>query len=189
MSRYAELVAKVDVFFERVVSRHGPEMQCGSGCHDCCMVQLSVTQVEADAVRAELVTLSEEARARLRERARAPREDRCVALDDDGRCAFYEARPLVCRSHGAPIRMRDAAHGPRALPVIDACPRNFPSGLAAIEDACVLDQTTLSTLLYAVDLERARAAGLEAGRRVPLVEVVLEATGPARGTCATPGKT
>ena len=30
MSRYRELTAKVDTFFERVQARHGADMQCGS---------------------------------------------------------------------------------------------------------------------------------------------------------------
>jgi Fe-S-cluster containining protein len=122
--------------------------------------------VEAGAVRRHAAGLSDEARTRLRERARAPRENRCVALDDDGRCAIYDARPLVCRSHGAPIRMRDS----RSLPVVDACFRNFPTGFDAVEESCILEQETLSTLLHAVNQEHAGRAG--AGERVPLARIL-----------------
>lgn len=54
MSRHAELVAKVDAFFARVEARHGSDMQCRTGCSDCCHTRLSITGVEADAIRAEL---------------------------------------------------------------------------------------------------------------------------------------
>ena len=46
---YQALVAKVDDFFARVHERHRGDMQCDSGCHDCCRVELDVTTVETDA--------------------------------------------------------------------------------------------------------------------------------------------
>lgn len=171
LARYRELVAKVDAFFARVVGRHGHAMQCRAGCAACCLPGLSVTGVEADAIREELSAMPEGPRVELR--ARALREDSaaCPALDEEGRCSIYAVRPLVCRSHGLPIRLP----GPRGLPVIDACPKNFTaSGPGAIEADCVLDQTTLSTLLLAVDRAHAEEAGRPAGERIPLAKLFLE---------------
>ena len=54
MSRWHELTDKVDTFFERVRERHGSDMQCGSGCSDCCHVRLTVTAVESRAIRDEV---------------------------------------------------------------------------------------------------------------------------------------
>ncbi|HEU0033486.1 MAG TPA: YkgJ family cysteine cluster protein [Kofleriaceae bacterium] len=155
MSRLAELQAKVDAFFTRVQARHGADMQCGTGCSDCCQVELTISGVEADAIRALAASWPAE-----RRRALAIRGPGCAALDDAGRCRIYEARPLVCRSHGAPIRMRE-----RSLPVITACPRNFTH--TEPDADCVLDQTTLSTLVLAVD----REAGHD-GSRIALAELV-----------------
>lgn len=48
----------------------------------------------------------EEADGELEEEAdgeRAGDDVRCVMLGDDGRCAVYAARPLVCRSQGLPL--------------------------------------------------------------------------------------
>ena len=143
MSRYRELTAKVDAFFERVHARHGHDMQCGSGCSDCCHVRLSVTGVEAEAIRDELATWPADRRAALAANAAAAPDDRCGALDDNGRCLIYAVRPIVCRSHGAPIRMRRGS-----LPVIESCFRNFTR--TAPDADCVLDQTTLSALVLAV---------------------------------------
>lgn len=168
---YAAVVAKVDAFFARVAGRYASAMECAAGCDDCCHVQLSLVGVEADAVRAHLASMPPEARARLRARADAPREGRCIALEDDGRCAIYEARPLVCRSHGVPVRVREG----RRLPMVDACPRNFrEAGPAAVDPDCVLDQETLSTMLHAVDVEHGRATGRAPGVRTLLVEIVRE---------------
>lgn len=171
LARYQALCAKVDEFFARAMARHGAEMACGSGCHDCCHVQLTITAVEAAEIRAHLPELDDAARRRLVARAASPDPDRCVALEEDGRCAIYPARPLVCRSHGLPIRLRD----PRGLPMIESCHRNFTTaGPAAADSAAVLDQTTLSTLLLAVDAAHAAERGDTPGTRLPLGEVVRQ---------------
>jgi hypothetical protein len=142
MSRYHELTAKVDGFFARVTARHGTDMQCGSGCSDCCHVRLTVTSVEAGAIRDEMATWDAARRAALAANAAAAPADRCAALDAGGRCLIYAARPIVCRSHGAPIRMTA-----RSLPVM--CFRNFTHETPDAD--CVIDQTTLSALVLAVN--------------------------------------
>ena len=157
MSRLPELTAKVDAFFARVADRHGADMQCATGCSDCCHVRLSVTGVEAAAIRALVASWPAAQRAELADQGPA---DRCAALDPaTGRCRIYAARPLVCRSHGAPIRLTR-----QSLPVIEACHRNFRHSEADAD--CVLDQGTLSALLLAVnggDTTRIDLAALLAG--------------------------
>jgi uncharacterized protein len=152
VSRLPELTVKVDAFFARVSERHAADVECNSGCADCCHTRLTITGVEAEAITAEVAAWSPARRAALAATIAAAAPDRCAALDADDRCAIYAARPLVCRSHGAPIRMRD----PRGLPVVETCFRNFTRGGPGAADAdCVLDQTTLSALLLAVDREHA----------------------------------
>jgi uncharacterized protein len=107
--------------------------------------------------------------------------DRCSALSETGRCQIYDARPFVCRTHGAPIRMT-RNHLPviasRALPgeaappdggadVIASCFRNFASTTPAAD--CVLDQTTLSAMTLAID----RDAGGD-GSRFDLADVIRD---------------
>jgi uncharacterized protein len=92
--------------------------------------------------------------------------DRCAALDAAGRCRIYAARPLVCRSHGVPIRLRGA------LPVVQACHRNFRQ--TTPDPDCVLDQATLSATLYAVDAAEAAAAGGDPGQRVDLAALLAD---------------
>jgi Fe-S-cluster containining protein len=160
VSRLGELHAKVDAFFARVEARHGDDMQCRTGCSDCCRVRLTITSVEAAAIRAEVARWPADRRRALDageagETAETGETggDRCAALDERGRCRIYDARPIVCRSHGVPIRMRRGA-----LPVIEACSRNFARTEPAAD--CVLDQTTLSALTLAID----REAGGDGGR-------------------------
>lgn len=161
MSRLHEVTAKVDAFFARVEARHGDDMQCATGCSDCCHVRLTITGVEARAIAGEVAGWPA---ARRRALADAPDPGRCAALDPAGRCRIYAARPVVCRSHGAPIRMAEP-RGPGSLPVVQACHRNFTRTTPDAD--CVVDQTTLSALVLAVD----RAAGGD-GARVDLAELL-----------------
>jgi Fe-S-cluster containining protein len=154
------LTAKVDAFFERVQARHGADMQCGTGCSDCCHVRLSITTVEAGAIRALAMSWPVERRRALGVQGSDP--SHCAALDASGRCRIYAARPLVCRSHGAPIRMRRGS-----LPVVESCHRNFTQ--TEPDADCIVDQTTLSALVLAVDRD---ADG--DGSRVELSSLVAE---------------
>lgn len=165
------LASKVDEFFGRVEALNAEHMECRTGCNDCCHVRLSVTTVEAEAIRQHWMQMPAAARDRIRAHARGPSDGLCAALGDDGRCGVYEARPLVCRSHGLPLRLRQE----RSLPIIDACFRNFhEKGPAAVAPDSVLDQQTLSTALLAIDAAFARARHRPAGERVDLALLLAE---------------
>lgn len=169
LSRYQALAAKVDDFFARVAARHAADLRCRPGCATCCVPGLTVTGVEAAAIVAHIGALDATARAALAPPGPA---GGCVALDAAGSCRIYGARPLVCRSHGVPIRL------PRegGLPVIQACELNFTArGPAVADPDCVLDQTTLSATLLAIDRLHAAEQGADPGARQDLANVIREA--------------
>ena len=168
MSRYPELAAKVDGFFARVQARQGAEMACDTGCSHCCHTRLTVTGVEAAAIVEHVGSWSPAQRAALAANVAGAAPDRCTALDGGGRCLIYAARPIVCRSHGAPVRLREA----HSLPVVSACRDNFVgAGPGAADPDCIIDQETLSAMTLAVD----RDAGGD-GSRSELVDVLATAT-------------
>ena len=171
MSRYGELAAKVDGFFARSMARHGDLMRCNTGCSHCCHVRLSITGVEAQAIRDEVVTWPPERRAALAANLAAAPADHCSALDPGGRCLVYAARPIVCRSHGAPIRLPvEGGTAHKSLPIVTSCRENFVArGPAAADPDCILDQGTLSALTLAVD----RDAGGD-GSRFDLASVLAD---------------
>ncbi len=167
MSEYRDVASKVDDFFTRVQARHGRDMQCATGCADCCAVRLTITGVEATEIRDLVTGWPSTRRATLASNVAAS-TSACAALDPAGRCLIYDARPIVCRSHGVPIRMRT----PGSLPVVEACHRNFTEhGPAAADPDCILDQTTLSALVLAAD----RESGGE-GSRIDLAKLLASAT-------------
>jgi uncharacterized protein len=165
-----DLWHKVDAFFDRARSAHGASITCSAGCDACCHRRFSVTGVEADALRRHLDTLDAAAREALRTRAQRGDPTRCAALGDDGRCGVYDARPLICRTHGLALRFRDER---RHLPVLDACPKNYTDvDLSTLDPATVLDQTTLSTVVVTLDSLHADAVGRPRGARFE-VHVVI----------------
>ncbi|MBL8627513.1 MAG: YkgJ family cysteine cluster protein [Myxococcales bacterium] len=162
---YAALVAKVDAFVARVEARHAADLRCGPGCATCCHARLTVTGVEAAAIRAWLAAQPVAARAAIAAAAATAAPDRCAALDADDRCRIYAVRPLVCRSHGVPIRLRQGS-----LPVVTSCALNFAArGPAAADADCILDQELVSTTLGVID----RAAGGAPAARVELAALLI----------------
>lgn len=145
-------------------------MQCATGCSDCCHVRLTITEVEATAIRAHVGAWPRQAQAQLADTGQA---NHCAALDAAGRCRIYDARPLVCRSHGVPVRLRQGG-----LPVVQSCHRNFRT--TTPDPDCILDQATLSATVLAIDAAEARApapgspGGSAPGRRVELAALLAE---------------
>jgi hypothetical protein len=176
---YRALVAKVDDFGAKVRAERAGDMRCAPGCAACCEVSLTVCATEAEPIRRALAALPAEARERIALRAAADDEARCVMLED-GRCAVYDARPLVCRTQGLPL-----AYPPGFVP-LDAvrgrdarghdltwCPLNFEDRPPRAGD--VLDAERVDTMLALVDRRDDGAPG----ERVSLVELA-RGDAPAR---------
>jgi Fe-S-cluster containining protein len=169
--RLDELFLKVDTFFTRAQGKLGEAITCRAGCDDCCRRRFSVTTIEAAALGEALDRLPAEERRRVAARAAEPEGSVCPALGEDGRCAVYEARPTICRTHGLPIRFTERTAG-RSLPVVDACPKNFVGlDLGSLEPSNVLDQATLSTVLAALDAAYADATDLPRGQRIEMTDL------------------
>ncbi len=129
-----QLRRRVGAHFEAAVARTPAAFACRAGCESCCHQRFGVFEVEAAPMRralAELALRDPTRRQRVRDQADAPEHaDRCALLVD-GRCAIYEARPMICRTHGLPILVRrdedDGASGPDEVGSdrVDHCPLNF----------------------------------------------------------------
>ena len=186
-SPYLRLLGKVDTFFASVYDSYPDRMQCGPGCSDCCHSRFSVTSVEADYIAEGLASLELSAREQLRTRARTGNPNQCAALDDRGLCEIHPWRPLICRSHGAPVYCPEPgdALDPESsdtaiqknrvhLPIIEVCPKNFRTGFDDINPRLVLDQNTVSTVLGAIDEIHSDARGLPRGTRIGLAELMAQ---------------
>jgi len=127
---------RVDEHFDAALTRSPGAMQCRVGCSRCCHQRFGVFEVEAHRVRAALARLSR-ADPALRERVREQADDpaamhHCALLVDD-RCAVYEERPLICRTHGLPTRVVEDG-----IASLQGCPLNFTAGEPPVESVLEL---------------------------------------------------
>ncbi len=144
LATYRELLAKVDAKFRDVSRAHAASMQCRLGCHSCCKPGLTVSPLEAESLKRHFAEHPEARRRKERIRRDDPHAGtRCGLLDADGSCIAYEARPIVCRSHGVPLKIRE-----EASERLDACPLNFTGlDLTTLPPADCINLETLNTLL------------------------------------------
>ena len=173
IARFDSLASGVARKFEAIRQRNQGCMECREGCSDCCRCRLSITRVEEAYLRRGLARLPISIRVELKSRATTETE-MCPALDANGCCQIYESRPLICRSHGVPLRYRHPVpliHPSR----IDVCEKNFTevsTKSLPIDD--VLDQTSLTAELAEIDASHCDEHELPRGERVPLAHILAE---------------
>jgi Fe-S-cluster containining protein len=151
LGQYRELRARVDAKFDEIRSHYPKEFECRLGCHSCCKPALTVNAIE----RASLAQFLRERPALVEELRALEKENphkgkRCSMLSAAGECRVYEARPMVCRSHGAPLqfRMPEPSAPDENARARDVCPLNFTHvSLADVPATDVLNLDTLNTLL------------------------------------------
>ena len=149
MSQYRDLRARVDEKFHEIQAAYPSDFSCRQGCHSCCKPALTVNAIERAELREHL-----EARPALVVELRAlaaenpHRGKRCSFLRAGGDCAVYEARPLVCRSHGAPLQFRPLDSKDENLRNRDVCPLNFTArGISELPATSVINLDTINVLL------------------------------------------
>lgn len=147
---------RVDAFFEEARAAGG--VTCRPGCTGCCEVDLTVFQVEAGRIAACFAALPEAERTAAAQRARDGQH--CAMLSPQGRCVVYEARPLICRTHGLALLLSDGT--------LDHCPLNYREAPPARQNVLVLDRVNeplaVAEHLSGGDGRRVRVADIAAGR-------------------------
>lgn len=121
LSDYRSLLAKVSAKFDEIHRRQEHRMACGRGCSACCAPDLSVFAIERENIlRLIRSTPGLEEKLRRLEIENPHQGQRCRFLDENHACSIYEARPIICRSHGAPVFSKEEGEA-----VVDVCPLNF----------------------------------------------------------------
>jgi hypothetical protein len=113
--------------------------------------------------------MAPDVRERIQHKARQTNSFGPCPLLEDGACLMYDARALICRTHGLP--MATEYRGQRA---IGFCEKNFQY-LSPIPEEDIIDLTRLNSALADVNQRYVRAAGLRisAGKRFPIGETML----------------
>ena len=148
LTAYRTLLAKLDAFFDNALARYPEDIRCGPGCSDCCHRDLSLFPFELERLVKAARGLPTAARRRVAERARLAQSDEeaaCPLLEDD-RCLVYEARSVICRTHGLPS-MFQVRPGQRELSL---CPYNFKA-VERVDGECVLDLDPVNQALATIN--------------------------------------
>ena len=144
LDNYRELVTRVDDLCSTTVAAFHSYLECRPGCDSCCR-HLSLFRVEGEALAAALHELPTGQAAKIREKAAAATPDGPCPLLEEGRCLLYEARPIICRTHGLPLLI---SHDNGSQ--VDFCPLNF-RGLSSLPGSAVIDLDRLNAALAAVN--------------------------------------
>jgi uncharacterized protein len=144
LDNYLALVARVDELCKATSTSFESQISCHPGCDACCR-HLSIFAVEAFALKEAISTLPEPEAELIRAKAAATGSDSPCPLLHDGLCLLYQARPIICRTHGLPLLV--TREGERA---VDFCPENFRE-LASIPGSAVIDLDRLNAMLTAIN--------------------------------------
>ncbi len=111
----AQMHELVDRLVAPLAATHAARLRCRAGCAACCVDDLSVFEVEAEAIRRAFPDVLAE-----------PPHPRgaCAMLDGEGRCRVYAARPYVCRTQGLPLRWVEEEADGAVVESRDICPLN-----------------------------------------------------------------
>ncbi len=149
------LSARVDQHAARAAETLGAKLSCHRGCTGCCQREVTVFPVEAERLRRHVAEHGAPG---------AAAGVGCPMLGADGGCRVYEVRPMICRSHGLPIRFAStgAPEDPArrtpgttspATEARDVCPLNADAGLDvwAVDAGALLNIDVLNAQLFAIN--------------------------------------
>jgi Fe-S-cluster containining protein len=158
---YQDLLEKVDQKFAEISEQESAQMRCGEGCHQCCLPGLNISKVEAQNI-GEAVNAAGIGDKLMELKVEDPWEGaRCSLLDRQGMCSIYSVRPIICRSHGAPIRFRKNEELAK-----DVCELNFvEKNLDKVSEDHFINIELLNTLLALIN---AQAFPGDSEARIPL---------------------
>jgi len=118
LENYRKLCAYCDGIWERVRAAYPNEIACRKGCSTCCELQ-SVNQLEAHVIRTYMYVQGIGPDKGLDDR----KEGHICPFLRHHACVLYDARPIICRTHGLILRSNDFSQAHQA----GSCPDNFPS--------------------------------------------------------------
>lgn len=134
---YKNLVKKIDDKCNQVNEAFAQHIKCKKGCFDCCIIE-AVFPVEAVAMALSIVDNKTEINTERK-------DDKCNFLKE-GICTIYDARPIICRTHGLPIMFED-----NGVQKADCCPLNFTETDENLNSSAFIDIDKINSILYTIN--------------------------------------
>jgi Fe-S-cluster containining protein len=167
LENYKQLTTRVDALCSAIAAALGEQMTCSEGCSSCC-TSITVFPVEAAAMLEALEDLPDLHAEKIRRHIAEHADDERCPLLLHHRCMLYEARPIICRTHGLPIIY--TTDGRRNS---DCCPLNLTE-TESVSGSSVVDLDKLNTLLVAVNsIYMSQTESVEADMRVTIAEALV----------------
>ena len=170
LQEYQNLIKEVDRRCQHILSRHRDQIVCTRGCvGNCCRIHLSLFPVEAVSLATALGKLAPAERERIKHKARLTNSFGPCPLLEDGACLMYDARAVICRTHGLP--MATEYRGRRS---VGFCEKNFRNS-SSIPKEDIIDLNRLNHLLAKVNQRYIQAAvpPMSPGHRFTISEALL----------------
>lgn len=145
LKNYLDLIRQLDAFCGKIGERFTDKIACRAGCSGCCR-HISLFPVEAFALASALKELPTKTSGHIRSKARVASPDGPCPLLGENLCLLYDARPVICRTHGMPLLLSGEA-GTRG---IDFCPLNF-QGVDKLPGDAVIDLDRVNETLAAIN--------------------------------------
>jgi Fe-S-cluster containining protein len=166
LENYAQLIVRVDALCNGIAAALGEQITCSAGCSSCCTA-ITIFPVEAAAIRNALENLPHQQAEEIRRHVLKHADDERCPLLLHHRCMLYEARPIICRTHGLPIVY--TTDDQRSS---DCCPLNLTEA-ESVSGSCVVDLDKLNTLLVAVNsIYLSQTDSTESPERLAIAEVI-----------------
>lgn len=160
---YNTLIARIDAHTAATLKTWEDHIACKKGCDQCCRC-LSLFPVEAFALSRAFSCLPEPVQKKIRQQAEADK-NQCPLLVDHA-CMVYNARPVICRTHGFPIYMENDGNAQ-----VDFCPENF-KGMKELPKEALLDIEQLNTMLTAVNSHFLESLDADLPERIPVSDAL-----------------
>jgi Fe-S-cluster containining protein len=166
LDNYRQLINRIDALCKGIESALGDQITCSDGCSSCCTA-ITLFPVEAAALREALDALPENEAESIRQHvALYASGERCPLLSHH-HCLLYNARPVICRTHGLPITYTED-HQHKS----DCCPHNLTEA-ETVSGSNVIDLDRLNTLLVAVNsLYLSQIDAMEYPERITITEAL-----------------
>lgn len=142
-----QLHQKISEHHQKVENNHPQSMSCKNGCSRCCYVDLSIFAVEAQLIKDWFQSLEPKKKEEIKlswNKERTTMENffgkevlACSFLKDES-CTIYEARPVICRTQGLPLKFSEGEEI-----TVDACPLNFVNEELELDDCLDLERLNL----------------------------------------------
>ncbi len=164
LKNYNDLLKRVDAHIQQVGKDYSDKIVCKKGCDSCCRF-LNLFPVEAFALSAAFIEMDKSHRNLVM--AGLEKKSSGCPLLIRRQCLLYEARPIICRTHGYPFYFEKNGEN-----MVDYCPKNF-KGMTSFPKEALFDLEQLNTLLAAINKHFLDSIERDITDRIPMASALL----------------